>query len=101
MLHIIRGGAKIAVDRILEYRCSNPSFDTLRPRGIHVPHAFRRMRKLIRAMRRHLPFSGRLLPIQVLECGIGSGKMRVLQLSLAKELDSANRLSANFSRGAT
>jgi hypothetical protein len=64
-------------------------------------HAPRRMRMLIRARTPRAPSSRALLRIQVLECGVCSGKMRALQLSRAKELDSTNRLSANFSRGAT
>lgn len=54
------------------------------------------------ARQRHrLASCRRLLPIQVLASAFGSGKTRLFELFRMKELDSENRLSANFIPDAT
>jgi hypothetical protein len=100
-LHKLPRDQKSEVDRLSKFCYPNPALNRARERLISVRDALDRRRALIRADARALRFSRPLLPIQVLDCRIGSGKMRDLQLSRAKELDSANRLSANFQRGAT
>jgi hypothetical protein len=101
MLHIMVFLQECKVDNRPEYRYSNPPRTGTRQHRSVPIHALHRARALIRADGGRLPRAGLLLPIQVLDQGVCSGKMRDLQLSRMKELDSTNRLSAKFSRGAT
>jgi hypothetical protein len=92
---------KIASTSTPEILSFEAGFNRLPRTALRRPHALDRLRTLIRADLRPLRSLCAVLPMQVLDRGVCSGKMRVLQLSRTKELDSENRLSANFQRGAT